>query len=519
MILVNLFTILLDTLNLFFIMRINKNLCQQFIDDIPLGIYCFDILGNSEYQNNFISNIITKNNISFLEIVNFNTIKEQFNSGILEGCLEYIINIPNPTYFRNCWKTYQAENETIIKGTLQNITETKEISNKFEENKVKFLELFNQMAQGVVYQNKNGEIIDANPAALKILGLSKEQILGRTSVIKEWKAVNEDGKPFDSEDHPAMYTLRTGKPLFGTLMGIYNPQKEATVWLLVSSIPHNFDENGIPQVVFVTFEDITELRKWQVAVYNSEERFRKLLNSTRDIIFLKDRNYRYLLVNSAFENFLDLKEQEVLGKSDFELFPEYLANKFYKSDQEILANNSIYDGYESINDRIFEVQKFSVPLTENEIGIGGILRDITDIYEANKKIHESEEKYRLLIENQTDLLVKVNINGEFLFVSPSYCKMFGKSEKELLGKKFIPLVHPEDRESTLKEMQKLYSPPYTCYLEQRALTVDGWKWIGWHDKAIVDIHGNIIEIIGNGHDITDKKNLELELLKLKQKLS
>ncbi len=500
-------------------MSINENLCEQFIDNIPFGIYCLDLSGNLLYQNNFISNLISTTNTTFLEIINFLKIKEKINNGILEGCTEYLINLPNPTYFKNCWKTYEVEDKQIIKGTLQNINEIKEILDRFEDNKDKFLELFNEMAQGVVYQNKNGEIIDANPAALRILGLSKEQLLGRTSANHEWRAIHEDGTSFKVEEHPAMYTLRTGKPLFGILMGIHNPQKDSTVWLLVSSIPHHIDKNGKPQEVFVTFEDITELRKWQLAVYSSEERYRKLLNSTRDIMFLKDRNYRYLMINSAFEKLLDFKEQEVIGRSDFELFPEYLANKFYKSDQEILTNNNIYSGYESINEKMFEVQKFSVSLSENEIGIGGILRDISDIYEANKKIQESEEKYRLLVENQTDLLVKVNKNGEFLFVSPSYCKLFGKSESELLGKKFIPLVHPEDRDATLKEMQKLYSPPYTCYLEQRALTVDGWKWIGWYDKAIVDIHGNVIEIIGNGHDITEKKNLELELLKLKQNIS
>lgn len=124
------------------------------------------------------------------------------------------------------------------------------------------------------------------------------------------------------------------------------------------------------------------------------------------------------------------------------------------------------------------------------------------------KLRRSEEKYRLLIENQTDIVVQVDIEGRFLYVSQSYCRLFGKSEKELLGEKFMPLVHEDDRESTLAAMQKLYAPPHQVMIEQRAMTVKGWRWISWSDTAITDKDGQVKEIIGVGRDITDKKNLE-----------
>ncbi|MFN3695089.1 MAG: PAS domain-containing protein, partial [Ignavibacterium sp.] len=87
----------------------------------------------------------------------------------------------------------------------------------------------------------------------------------------------------------------------------------------------------------------------------------------------------------------------------------------------------------------------------------GTAYDITDRIKFEEELKESEEKYRLLVENQTDLVVKVDLEGRFLFASESYCKTFGKTQEELLGNKFLPLVHPDDRESTMKEMEKLYS--------------------------------------------------------------
>jgi PAS domain S-box-containing protein len=130
--------------------------------------------------------------------------------------------------------------------------------------------------------------------------------------------------------------------------------------------------------------------------------------------------------------------------------------------------------------------------------------------QAEKELVESEEKYRLLVENQTDMIVKVDLEGRFLFVSPSYCRVFGKTEEELLSRNFMPLVHEEDRERTARKMEKLFQPPFSVYIEQRAMTKDGWKWLGWMDTAILDDNGNVEEIIGVGRDITDIKQAEKE---------
>jgi len=131
-----------------------------------------------------------------------------------------------------------------------------------------------------------------------------------------------------------------------------------------------------------------------------------------------------------------------------------------------------------------------------------------DSEKTKEELRESKEKYQLLLENQTDLVVKVDTEGRFLFVSPSYCETFGKTEKELLGNKFMPLVYKDDREATAKAMENLYKPPYTCYIEQRAMTKDGWRWLAWADKSVLDKNGEVVEIVGAGRDITERKQNE-----------
>lgn len=141
----------------------------------------------------------------------------------------------------------------------------------------------------------------------------------------------------------------------------------------------------------------------------------------------------------------------------------------------------------------------------------GSFQDITDRKLVEKTIKESEEKYRLLIENQTDLVVKVDTEGRFLFVSPSYCRLFGKTENELIGSKFMPMVHKDDQAETEAAVNALDTPPHTAYIEQRAMTKKGWLWLAWVDTAVLDSEGNVKEIIGVGRDISAQKQAEATL--------
>jgi PAS domain S-box-containing protein len=128
-----------------------------------------------------------------------------------------------------------------------------------------------------------------------------------------------------------------------------------------------------------------------------------------------------------------------------------------------------------------------------------------------RRLQARETTYRMLVENQTDMVVKVDTDGRFLFVSPSYCRAFGKTEEELLGQVFMPLVHEDDRASTAKAMEALYHPPYTAFLEQRAHTKNGWCWLSWADTALLDEAGQVTAIIGVGRDITESKQTEVAL--------
>ncbi len=130
---------------------------------------------------------------------------------------------------------------------------------------------------------------------------------------------------------------------------------------------------------------------------------------------------------------------------------------------------------------------------------------------THHRLQNREANYRLLVENQTDLVVKVDLEGRFLFVSPSYCRTFDKTEDALLGQTFMPLVHEDDRENTAQAMASLFHPPHTAVVEQRARTKNGWRWLAWSDTALLDEAGQVTAIIGVGRDITGQKEAEAAL--------
>jgi PAS domain S-box-containing protein len=101
-------------------------------------------------------------------------------------------------------------------------------------------------------------VLSVNPAAERILGLTLDQLTGRTSVDPRWQAIHEDGTAFPGDQHPAMVALRTGQPVTGVVMGVFNPQRGEQRWLRISAIPLFRPGETQPYQVFATFNDFTE---------------------------------------------------------------------------------------------------------------------------------------------------------------------------------------------------------------------------------------------------------------------
>lgn len=366
--------------------------------------------------------------------------------------------------------------------------------------------LLSNVNDAIIATDKNLRITYWNEAAEQIYGIKRSEVIGKTTRDVLHTQYLELGR-----DEILKKLSIDGK--YSTRVIQYH-KSGRKIYIDAKGFAVK-DRNGNVIGYASINRDITVSYEAEMLLRESEEKFRALAESTPAAIFIYQGEY-FQYLNPAAEKLTGYKLSEIYGMKFFELV--------HPDHKEMVRERGIKRqlGEEVENRYIIKIIRrdgevrwvdFGAEIIEYKgkpAGIGTAY-DITDRIKFEESLKESEEKYRLLIENQTDLVVKVDLEGRFLFVSESYCKTFGKTQEELLGNKFLPLVHPDDRETTMKEMEKLYSHPYSCYVEQRALTANGWRWFSWVDTMVFDENGKPIAIIGVGRDITDKKLAEIAL--------
>ncbi len=145
----------------------------------------------------------------------------------------------------------------VMVSVHTDITESKIVQEALLKSERKHRTLFESMSLGVVYQNADGNITSANPAAERILGLTLDQMQGLTSIDPRWRAIHEDGSDFPGENHPSMVALKTGTNVENVIMGVFNPSNEEYTWININAVPQTKPGEEKPFQVYTVFEDIT----------------------------------------------------------------------------------------------------------------------------------------------------------------------------------------------------------------------------------------------------------------------
>ncbi len=129
---------------------------------------------------------------------------------------------------------------------------------------------------------------------------------------------------------------------------------------------------------------------------------------------------------------------------------------------------------------------------------------------AMTALDESQARYRLLVENMADLLIRLGPDGRLLYASPSYCRMFGATEEALLAREG-PLAHDGGDGPVASALAAVQAPPHTTVFEQRTATATGPRWFAWSYRAVLNDRGQVEEIVGVGRDVTARRELEEQL--------
>jgi PAS domain S-box-containing protein len=203
----------------------------------------------------------------------------------------------------------QIEGNKCNVSFIKDITEQKQAKETLRESEEKHRTLFETMTQGVVYQNAEGIITDANPAAERILGLSIKQMQGKTSMDPRWKTIHEDGSDFPGETHPISVALKTGKTIKNVIQGVFHPDKIEHRWININAVPKFRKGESTPYEAYAIFDDITARKKTEEALKNSQKELEKRVEErTSDLNKAKEEAE---LANKAKSEFLSNMSHEI----------------------------------------------------------------------------------------------------------------------------------------------------------------------------------------------------------------
>lgn len=344
-----------------------------------------------------------------------NTLRTEFQLQLGEQprCLDIRLT---PLYTDRRFSGYMVE--------LHDITRRRLAEEALRESEQRYRSVIDGMIEGVVIQDAQGAIIACNPNAEHILGLRREQILGRTSMDPNWRAIYEDGSPYPGEAHPSMLALRTGQRQSHVTMGLYMPDGSLR-WLLINSQPLIRPGEALPYAVVSTFVDITEDRLIQQSLKDSENKFRGLLEFAPVAIIISDDQGRIQLLNARAEQLFGYGRDELLGKSIEKLLPErYRQTHVFQRQDFIQRSRSrpMGQGLELVAMRS-DGSEFPVDVGLNLIHtnqgklVMSYLMDISDRKQAEEALRQANEKLiRSLaeLEGRNRELMTLNEMGDML---------------------------------------------------------------------------------------------------------
>jgi len=278
------------------------------------------------------------------------------------------------------------------------------------------------------------------------------------------------------------------------------------------------NEKGRIQYYEGTVEDITEKKRAEEEL----KEYQRAVESSKDLIAAVDRDYRYLLVNEAFLNYHHLKRSDVightisdvLGKNMFENTIKPHADRCLKG--KTVQHEHTHE-YPKLGKRELEISYFPLKKTYGSIkGFVEIVRDITERKQTEEALKESEEKYRLLVENANEIIA-VAQEGRVKFINPRIKEILGYSPEEVDNINFSHFIHPDDRKIVMKNFQnrlKGHDAPKSYNLR----VVDKYKQTKWlAANAVLIPWENEPATLAFLTDITERKNAEEALRESEQR--
>ncbi len=376
--------------------------------------------------------------------------------------------------------------------------------------------LFECVPMGLYRAAPDGQILDANPALVTMLGYPD-----RATLV----GVNIESLLVDAEARAQRRALLMDEGLVYRLEMRMRRYEGTVIWVEENTRAVR-DREGNPLYCEGSLQDITRRRQTEEELAHERDLLRALMDNIPDAIYFKDTDSRFLRINRAQAHVLGVSDpEEAIGKTDFDFFTPEHAREAYADEQRIVASGQpVIDKQERIrraDGQYRWVSATKVPIWDQQgrvIGIVGISRDITDRKLAEEALRASEERFRAFFEGAAIGIALVDLEGHPVQVNPALQKMLGYSEEELRRMTFAEFTHPDDRALDLALFQELLEGKRDHYhMEKRYIRKDGQ--VIWGHLTVSSLrHENPTYVIGMVEDITERKRAEEALRESQERL-
>jgi len=438
------------------------------------------------------------------------TFKELRKTGSQKGSSEYMVRRKDGGFLwleTRSSVIYRGREPYAIQGIARDITGWKATQEQLRKIGERYRTIFENTGNASILIGEDTTILLANSNFEKLSGYSRHEVEGKMS----WTAFIADEDLERMKHYHAQRRIDPGSVPLSYEFCFKNRYGELKdIFLTLAMIP------GTSESV-ASCMDITERKRAEEAVCESEERYRSILENMEEAYYEVDLKGNFTFFNSKAVNRLGYTTNELNGMNFRNYMDHENARKVFNAYHSVfLSGRSIAGVVWELKDksghRIFV--EASVSLMRNDdgdpIGFRGVVRDITERKRAEETLRESEEKYRTILENMEEAYFETDLNGSFTFFNDALCKILGYSRQELMGMHYKVYSTPEAAGKASQIFNEILRTGIsTTMVDYEIMRKDG-------DKRVVEASislmcgpsGEAAGFRGIGRDITERIRAE-----------
>ncbi|MCF8026264.1 MAG: PAS domain S-box protein [Desulfobacteraceae bacterium] len=411
---------------------------------------------------------------------------------------------------------YMVDKASLVQCNIRDITERKRTAGVIERERNYLSAVIDNIGEAIVSCDAEGRIVRFNETARRLHGLP-EQSIPSDQWAEHYNLYQADGiTPLFKEDIPLFRALQGERVQNAEI--VVAP-KHSRPYLLVCNGQALTDRTGKIIGAVVAMHDITERKRMEDALRRERDLTQRYLDTTQTMMVALDAEGRITMINRSGCQLLGYTEEEILGRNWFETCLSQPEGKesVYPVFRRIMAGNlasaEYFENSVICRDGTQRLMGWRNAFLEDDEGrvVGALSsgEDITERKRAEQQLRVSEEKYRMLVENLNEVIYALDEKGAITYVSPTVESVGGYTPSELLGKQFVDFVHPDDRDTRVKQFHKTLSGIKEPS-EYRFLTKDNQVlWIRTTARPLYK-EGQVAGVQGVLADITERKWAEAE---------